>query len=403
MKPSAQCRDLKLSFLPEQPLLTVSFLDNDAQIETSVRVPVPRVLVDPESPLQVRAFDDHIEVKLVLLLPVDHPLVSDFDSVLSSEENKDELLPLSIDSDLKKLSSMKEVHFYCRNCSSKLTKGLRCFEEMPSVNWRDVADNWFGNCCCSFGGNDILGCQFSDVRIRQNYESDEQSLRDKCSSKDSQDEINWEPLQMYEKSGANGELLETQKVFLDGYLGNGFMVRSSGLSRDIRWIEFLCPGCSCLVGAYPCFGDNVPIDGGVRLFKCYISTCLPSSGADVFRDASISPPNRNYTLERLFASQLLESAEDELSFRTVVRDMQTKSPVLQIILLNPNSWGCSGSLHPAEPATKLVMNPNIKVLFSAPSHGEEFDSRYAISSDAFSFWGGMGVQNYAFKFCWFLR
>ncbi|KAL0389076.1 UNVERIFIED_CONTAM: hypothetical protein Scaly_0264700 [Sesamum calycinum] len=486
MKPSAQCRDLKLSFLPEQSLLTVSFLDNDAQIETSARVPVPRVLVDPESPLQVRAFDDHIEVKLVLLLPVDHPLVSDFDSVLSSEENKDELLPLSIDSDLKKLSSMKEVHFYCRNCSSKLTKGLRCFEEMPSVNWRDVADNWFGNCCCSFGGvseklvakyaksytcspglcllnttsvllcqNDILGCQFSDVRIRQNYESDEQSLRDKFSSKDSQDEVckliratscenhnedvhrivnspcaevniaanveyktsanvvdgdslstTFPSLQIEEsnalmngkiqtgcchtefctpdilgtspnvrKSGANGELLENQKVFLDGYLGNGFMVRSSGLSRDIWWIEFLCPGCSCLVGAYPCFGDNVPIDGGVRLFKCYISTCLPSSGADVFRDASISPPNRNYTLERLFASQLLESAEDELSFRTVVRDMQTKSPVLQIILLNPNSWGCSGSLHPAEPATKLVMNPNIKVLFSAPSHGEEFDSR----------------------------
>ncbi|KAK4383086.1 hypothetical protein Sango_2809800 [Sesamum angolense] len=100
MKPSAQCRDLKLSFLREQSLLTVSFLDDDAQIETSVRVPVPRVLVDPESPLQVRAFDDHIEVKLVLLLPVDHPLVSDFDSVLSSEENKDELLPLSIDSDI---------------------------------------------------------------------------------------------------------------------------------------------------------------------------------------------------------------------------------------------------------------------------------------------------------------
>ncbi|PQQ12606.1 uncharacterized protein Pyn_21773 [Prunus yedoensis var. nudiflora] len=23
---------------------------------------------------------------------------------------------------------------------------------MPSVNWREVADNWFGACCCSFGG-----------------------------------------------------------------------------------------------------------------------------------------------------------------------------------------------------------------------------------------------------------
>lgn len=28
-------------------------------------------------------------------------------------------------SDLKKLSCMEEVHFYCKSCSSKLTKGLR--------------------------------------------------------------------------------------------------------------------------------------------------------------------------------------------------------------------------------------------------------------------------------------
>lgn len=24
--------------------------------------------------------------------------------------------------------------------------------DLPSVNWTDVADNWFGTCCCSFGG-----------------------------------------------------------------------------------------------------------------------------------------------------------------------------------------------------------------------------------------------------------
>jgi hypothetical protein len=24
--------------------------------------------------------------------------------------------------------------------------------EMPSLNWEDVADNWFGGCCTSFGG-----------------------------------------------------------------------------------------------------------------------------------------------------------------------------------------------------------------------------------------------------------
>lgn len=97
-KPSAQCRDLKLSLLPQQSLLTVSFLEGEGLIETLVRVPVPRVLIDPESPLRFRVFDDHIEVKLVLLLPVDHPLVSDFDSILNIEENNDELRPLSVDS-----------------------------------------------------------------------------------------------------------------------------------------------------------------------------------------------------------------------------------------------------------------------------------------------------------------
>lgn len=77
----------------------------------------------------------------------------------------------------------------------------------------------------------------------------------------------------------------------------------------------------------------------------------------------------------MFASQLLESAEDELSYRTIVRDIQDKSPKLQIVLLNPNSWGCAGICHSAEPAVKLVMFPSIKVLFSASGHDMEFDSR----------------------------
>ncbi|KAG8383366.1 hypothetical protein BUALT_Bualt04G0005100 [Buddleja alternifolia] len=307
-KASAQCGDLKLNLLHQQSLLTVSFLESDAQIETSIEVPVPRVLIDHESPLHFRTFEDHIEVKLVLLLPVDHPLVSDFDSILNFEENKDELTSLSVDSDIKKLSCMKEVHFYCRNCSSKLTKGLSCFEEMPSTNWRESADNWFGNCCCSFGGvseklvskyaksytcdpgvcllntasvllskNDLLGCEFRDVKARRNFEPDLNPTTDNCLSRVSQDEIH--------------VFLENQKVFLDGYLGNGFMVRSSGLSKDIQWNKFLCPECSCFLGAYPCFEDNVPLDGGLRLFKCYISTCLPCDGSDdVFR-LPFSPQN----------------------------------------------------------------------------------------------------------------
>lgn len=105
-KPSAQCRDLKLSFHPQKSLLTVSFRGGEGQIETSVGVPVPRVLIDQESPLKFRVFDDHIEVKLVLLLPVDHPLVSNFDSILNVEENNDELRTLSVDSGNLKFSNL---------------------------------------------------------------------------------------------------------------------------------------------------------------------------------------------------------------------------------------------------------------------------------------------------------
>lgn len=54
---------------------------------------------------------------------------------------------------MKSLSSCGGVHFYCRNCEFNLTRSpLSDFVEMPSVDWREVADNWFGACCCSFGG-----------------------------------------------------------------------------------------------------------------------------------------------------------------------------------------------------------------------------------------------------------
>ncbi|CAM8942024.1 unnamed protein product [Rhodiola kirilowii] len=56
-----------------------------------------------------------IEVKLVLLLPVDHPIVLSFDE----GEGCDEMQPLAMDSDISTLCSAKlAVDFYCRNCSS---------------------------------------------------------------------------------------------------------------------------------------------------------------------------------------------------------------------------------------------------------------------------------------------
>ena len=99
-KPSIQCQNLKVDLNLSQSLLQLSWFDDR---HVSLRVPIPRVLLDPESPLSFTAFDDHIQVKLVLLLPVDHPIVSSFDSVLNFSEGLenasfDASKPLEMDS-----------------------------------------------------------------------------------------------------------------------------------------------------------------------------------------------------------------------------------------------------------------------------------------------------------------
>lgn len=83
----------------------------------------------------------------------------------------------------------------------------------------------------------------------------------------------------------------------------------------------------------------------------------------------------------MFANQLIECANDESSFRFVIRDLNTKSPVLQIILLNPDTWSCSGSCSDTQdedPVPKLQLRPIIKVLFSDCSTATESQLRSVI-------------------------
>ncbi|KAL9461643.1 hypothetical protein AB3S75_004605 [Citrus x aurantiifolia] len=487
---SNQCQNLEVNLnLPKHHVSITWVQQQDLQNQISLLVPIPKVLIDSESPVSYRALADHIEVKLVLLLPVDHPIVASSDSVLRLTQIADSHVstPLLMDSDIKKLSLKKEgVHFYCRNCSTKLTKTpIRNFVEMPSVNWQEAADNWFGACCCSFGGiseklvtryancytcvtgtcllncttvtlfkDDLVGCNFpawdggrkchaglasavEDVTCgstldpgiiyRKTAGCDDQNelVHDFCGklsfmgNKDenfivsqqfdvNEKETNGDSLfctlpvsglsenvasapgccvhatheiqdhvgegctptlsALYQKTERN---TADQISFRNGFLGNIFMARSYNLSKDIEWIEFLCPCCLTFLGAYPSSTSDAPIDGGVRLFKCYISTCLPIGGSDdIFR---------KYTLERMFTNQLLESAKDELSFRTLIRDLKTKSPMLQIVLLNPNAWCCTGYCSGMDsttgPIPKLDLQPIIKVLFSDCGNNSESQSR----------------------------
>ncbi|KAI9071826.1 hypothetical protein K1719_046200 [Acacia pycnantha] len=579
--PSSQCLNLKVQLLPSQSLVAVSWFE-PAQV--SLRVPIPRVLVDFESPVSFRALDDHIEVKLLLLLPVDHPILSSFDSVMNLSDDPVNALPdvskpLVMGSDVKDLSSGAAIHFYCRSCSFKLTRNpLRRFVEMPSVNWREVADNWFGASCCSFGGiseklvikyansytykseeginkaaiNSVISMERSSTcseigktiynsdessrfpdaenenllvnlgpevgRKRSNhydlsrsypdsnvpadvaltpsccahmtssvkseeginkaainsvismersstcseigktiYNSDESSrfpdaenenllvnlgpevgrkrsnhddlsrsypdsnvpadvaLTPSCcahmtSSVKSEEGINkaainsvismersstcseigktiynsdessrfpdaenenllvnlgpevgrkrsnhddlsrsypdsnvpadvaltpsccahmtssvcilenedWhhhycENARKEHRDTTAMEILASQKSFLNGFLEDIFMARSSNLSEDIDWCEFTCPQCKSVLGAYPCCKGDAPVDGGVRLFKCNISTCLPARGSgDLFRQ---------YTMEKnVCAKANRVRKNDESSFRISLKD-----------------------------------------------------------------------------------
>jgi len=265
---------------------------------------------------------------------------------------------------------------------------------MPSANWREIADNWFGTCCCSFGGiseklvtryvnshkcaqgmcllsstsvtfckDDLVESEFPE-RCGQVHECSyvadaigedtgniglNEERTSTCSdageakgafdenarvanpdngqlSVNSNEVANNEPdcsdfaricldlndnkdatnihsccahtkSTLVEEDGehhlsTNARKIETvemvgnQKTFLNGFLEDVFMARSSNLSKDIYWHEFTCPQCTTVLGAYPCCEGCAPLDGGVRLFKCCISTCVPVlESGDIFRSA----------------------------------------------------------------------------------------------------------------------
>ncbi|CAN6277469.1 unnamed protein product [Urochloa humidicola] len=490
--------DLRL----EDSLLLLSFsLAGEGTAPVTLRVPVPRVLVDPAAPAECRAAGDHVEVLLALVLPVDHPVVA---AAFPPPHGVEPPAPLSVRDDMKSLSA-GESHLYCKNCSARLTKQpLRKIMEMPSVNWEDVADNWFGGCCTSFGGaGEKLVAQFinaygrlegtslldttavtietdyleadlvaqvaacsaltsdfvaveevmSDVSIGKDHatgkielkNSEEQAnitdthaqppfilvegpsvsssetngvtlqtdqsgtcemedidvnfekpKKDCCVEKieESKKEVNLSlvdpchcscvseysgkaednsPSQMSSGNQKKQTVVETKrdyKLTKTISLGSSFIVKASNLMNDFEWVELLCGRCSSPLGSYPSQCSLVPADGRVRLFKCYTSTELPVMGPhDVFR---------GHTLERVFVNLLLEVAEDEISFRTLVRDLKSRRPMLQLVLLSSKAWLSSGCCYENDMDGShgtADLQPSVKLLYSDYSNASEADLR----------------------------
>uniref|UniRef100_A0A0A8ZML4 Uncharacterized protein n=1 Tax=Arundo donax TaxID=35708 RepID=A0A0A8ZML4_ARUDO len=153
-------------------------------------------------------------------------------------------------------------------------------------------------------------------------------------------------------------------------LGSSFIIKACNLLNDFEWVELLCARCSSPLGSYPTQCSLVPADGRVRLFKCYTSTEPPVAGPhDAFR---------RHTLERVFINLLLETAEDEISFRTVVRDLKTKRPILQLVLLSSKAWLSSGYCYENDMDGShgtADLQPSVKLLYSDYSNASESNLR----------------------------
>lgn len=463
---SAVCRFLEATLKLGESLLVISWRPeedkNGSYRASALMIPVPRVIINPACHVDVKVMGDHIEAKLSLLLPVGHPLEAEIWGDPGSDV--DWRLPLTLDSDIEHFSS-EGVNFFCKSCSTKLTRQpLRNFVEIPSTNWQEVADNWFGG-CCSFGGvseklvskymnifdckvgtclldrasvtlceHDLEGailektssdlglkspastcCDFSPeftntsstccdlvssrpcyTRLQEidpsfNVYSTQLTLvgpqfdatRD-ClklnfnQSLESHEEMESESGEQSPKCDFHSCITETthaadadgrseSEASIAGHnaqhstkiYGSGFMITPENISKGIECDELSCIHCSSPLGSYAhSKGTTSPLEGGIRLFKCYISTSPVGSPDDIFK---------RYTLQSIFTNLLIAGARDELSFRTMVCDLRTKSPILLIVLLNSSAWCCSGFCF-ENTVTKelptLHMQPVVKVLFS---------------------------------------
>lgn len=384
-------------------------------------VPLPVCLVDYSASLAAVARSDHIEIKLKLLSSggsfVDdlsllgytyrgEAIIRD-GGIRSNSRERDESA-FSLTSDAELLSSSNQgVTFHCRNCSATLTnQPISCFRALPSTEWRELADHWFGMCCCRDGvktksmmtrfeefstptigvclvgsitcivhrhdlvgsvvDQDLSACRNKDALCTPFTEKEDKirpadGLDVEISCKGNGDRyvaLSTDPLAWVEEvkplkdavpppstvcshnveeesvesatccTGHGSEVLDddlSDQSSKTETLANGFM----NAFPSSKLTPFNCRKCADLIGAF-CGGTE-----GLQLFKCHISSDLSAGGpSDIFRF---------HTLERVFSNELFSNAEEDSSYRYVVRDLSSRLPLLQLVLINHESWVCSGS------------------------------------------------------------
>ncbi|BBN08363.1 ubiquitin-protein ligase E3 D [Marchantia polymorpha subsp. ruderalis] len=503
-----RCHSLRAYLQPTSPFsaspVVVCRWNSPGGDSHTVYVPMPFCLIDHSAPFVVQCRTDFIEVKLKLLpfggsfldgltfLGFSHrgiPIMRD--GSRQTEAQKRDEAPFSLSSDAELLASKANVTFFCRKCSAKLTDGsLSRILELPSMEWRELADHWFGTCCCSDGAKtENLVAQFQQLmtptrglclvgsttciihsddlvngtqphRKSSTIESSrgenvgvkeelsrsavlspevvdetgkttrgrsghglvvgcvpaalatDASEADTCgsvvTSQDAEDDVPVESKQSAEqklvvtggdhsmvetieqrhacvthcggKHGVKREKLSTDPVATCKPMANGFMSGPSAASNSPNWTPVNCHSCSSLIGVTS--GE----EEGVQLFKCHVSTDESAGGpSDIFR---------YHTLDRVFCNELLANTEESSSYRYIIRGANTKMPLLQLVLLNHESWNCSGfCLGEVSSLSDDAQDP-LKRKEACVFLDDEYDDNFMVSSPECELLVGLGKEEF---------
>ncbi|KAI5080040.1 hypothetical protein GOP47_0005519 [Adiantum capillus-veneris] len=223
--------------------------------------------------------------------------------------------------------------FVCKNCLTKVSrKPVRSFVQLPCFDWREVAENWFGACCCSFGSAaEMLSVSFE--RILQ--------LRPgKCLVGPSTFYVDFSDVTVKEESGLSSDERNTRQSTTTHFLafGDGFMVWENQQSKVINWFPVRCTSCASLIGAYPHTSSHCGSSKeGLHLFRCQVITC--------HKDATFDNETYRFkTFKDLLLKELRLRTDENTTYRFLVRSLSSMLPLLQMVVLNYDALICTGRI-----------------------------------------------------------
>lgn len=293
------------------------------------------LLFDHSAAPRISALHQHVEVSIQLLsLGPSH--LDAFSSLSIEDDHSDKgdgsvaATDISSTNDGHLVPSLDgDANFFCGSCRTKVsTNPIRDFVQLPCGEWREVAEHWFGTCCCSFGSRAefLSACYEKSLKLRpgrcfigsSTFYIDSQDVTDA----------------FLELNSVKADVdAEEQDSKLPS--GNGFMVWEDERSKSIRWVPAHCTGCSSLIGACPSKEEGSGlVVRGIHLFKCQISTLKEDAPYDAYRYP---------TLGKLVAMELQSRTEENSSYRFLIHSLNSKSALLQLVVLSYESLICTGS------------------------------------------------------------